>query len=248
MHMAAQSAISAELVTSLRFASNPRANFFDPLLQFGKVRPRPIDLFAARTAPELVVIDFGKRLEFVDYVGLSCLLQRCVTSKAPRERRDQFRKVKTADNLDCLFVGIVGARVISVLNDSVHEQTPITRQERSILASHHLEQLPVISVLVVSDIKSEETKIAGEGSQMSVSNKSTDANSLQALFRVKRATILDRKDRHFCGVRHCVIKTDYLFVDQNQINLRVRNATRLNDVFYGGLFRERTLDYCVARF
>jgi len=246
--MAAQSASSAELVTSLRFASNPRANFFDPLLQFGKVRPRPIDLFAARTAPELVVTDFGKRLEFVDYVGLSCLLQRCVTSKAPRERRDQFRKVKTADNLDCLFVGIVGARVISVLNDSVHEQTPITRQERSILASHHLEQLPVISVLVVSDIKSEETKIAGEGSQMSVSNKSTDANSLQALFRVKRATILDRKDRHFCGVRHCVIKTDYLFVDQNQINLRVRNATRLNDVFYGGLFRERTLDYCVARF
>jgi hypothetical protein len=78
--MAAQSASSAELVTSLRFASNARTDFFDPLLQFGKMRSRPIDLFAARTAAELVVINFGKRLEFVDYVGLGCLFQQCVTS------------------------------------------------------------------------------------------------------------------------------------------------------------------------
>jgi hypothetical protein len=63
----------SELVTSLRFASNPGANFFDSLLQFRKVRPRPVDLFAARTAAELFVIDFGERLEFVDYVGLGCL-------------------------------------------------------------------------------------------------------------------------------------------------------------------------------
>ena len=107
--MAAQSASFAEPVTSLRFASNPRANFFDPLLQFRKVRPRPVDLLAARTAAKLVVIDFGKRLEFVDYVGLGCLFQRCITSQAPRERRDQFRKIKTADNFDRLFVGDFGS-------------------------------------------------------------------------------------------------------------------------------------------
>ena len=60
---------------------------------------------------------------------------------------------------------------ISVLNDRVHEQTPITRQERSIFAGHNLEQLPVISVLAVGDIKSEKTKIARQSSQMSISNK-----------------------------------------------------------------------------
>src|SRR4029077_19158654 len=123
---------SAELVTSLRFASNPGANFFDSLLQFRKVRPRPVDLFAARTAAELVVIDFGERCEVVDYVGLGGRFQQGVTSQAPGERRDQFRKVKTANNLDRLFVGILGARAISVLNDRVLEQTPIARQERSI--------------------------------------------------------------------------------------------------------------------
>jgi hypothetical protein len=104
--------------------------------------------------------------------AFGCLFQQCVTSQAPRERRDQFRKVKTADNLDRLFVGVLGPRPISVLNDRVHEQTPITRQERSIFADHHLEQLAVISVLVVRDIKSEKTKIARESSQMPFSNKS----------------------------------------------------------------------------
>jgi hypothetical protein len=88
--MAAQSASSIEPVTSLGFASSPEANFVDSFLEFRKVRPCPIDLFAVRTAAELVVMDFGERLEFVDYVGLGCLFQWCVTSQAPRERRDQF--------------------------------------------------------------------------------------------------------------------------------------------------------------
>ena len=176
--MAAQSASFAEPMTSLWLAPSPRANFFDSLLQFRKVRPRPVDLFAVRTAAELVVIDLGERLEPVDYVDLGCLFQQFVTSQAPRERRDQFRKIKTADDLNSLFIGILGARVISVLNDRVHEQSPITRQERSIFAGHNFEQLPVIGVLEVGDIKSEQTKIARESSQMPISNKPCNSSSL----------------------------------------------------------------------
>ena len=136
------------------------------------MRARPIDLFAVRTATELVVIDFGEWLEFVDYLGLGCFFQRRVTSQTPCERRDQFRKIKAADNFDRLFVGVLRPRVLSVLNDRVHEQTPITRQERSIFADHDLEQLPVFSVLTVGDIKSEQTKIARETSEMSIRYKS----------------------------------------------------------------------------
>ena len=55
-------------------------NRFEPFLKFLEMRTGPVDLLAARTTAELVVIDFGKRLEFVDYVGLGCLFQRCVTS------------------------------------------------------------------------------------------------------------------------------------------------------------------------
>lgn len=72
--MGAESASFAELLTSLRFASNPQANVFDSLLQLGKVRPRPVDLLAARTPAKLVVINFGQRLEFVDYVLFGCFL------------------------------------------------------------------------------------------------------------------------------------------------------------------------------
>jgi len=60
--------------------------------------------------------------------------------------------------------------------------------------------------------------------------------------------MLNREDLYFCVACQRVIKTDCLFIDQDQINLRVRNATRLNDVFYGRLFREPPLDYCVASF
>src|SRR5215208_1557406 len=111
MQLAYGSAVcsSAELVTSLCFSSSPGANFFDSSLEFGKVRPRPIDLFAVRTAAELVIIDFRERLEFFDYVGLGCRFQRGVTSHTPRERCDQFRKIKTTDNLNGLFVGVLGA-------------------------------------------------------------------------------------------------------------------------------------------
>src|SRR6516164_6970166 len=135
------------------------------------MRPRPVYLFTARTAAKLVLINFGKRLEFVDYVGLRCLFQRCVTSHAACERRYQFCEIKTADNFNSLFVGVLGPRAISVLNDRVHEEAPITRQQGSIFAGHHLEQLAVISVLAVGDIKSEEAKIAGKSSQVSISNK-----------------------------------------------------------------------------
>jgi hypothetical protein len=130
----------------------------------------------------------------------------------------------------------------------VHEETAIARQERSILAAHYVEQLAVISVLLIRDIKPQETQIARESSQMSISDKPRNSSSLQSFLRGDRASVFNRENIYFCIVGQRVIKTDWLSVDQNQIYLRVRKATRLNDVFYGRLFRELPLDYCVARF
>src|SRR5262249_54636652 len=174
----------------------------------GKVRPRPVNLFAAGTAAELVVIDFGKRLEFVDYIGLGCLFQRCVTSYTARKRRDQSQKVKTADNLNRLFVRVLGVRGLSVFNDRVHAEPPISGYERAIFTGHDLEQLPVIRILAVDDIKSEETKIACECSQMPISDKPRNVNSLQSFLRAIRVTILDREDLYLCVPGQRVIKTD----------------------------------------
>ena len=119
--MAAQSASSVEPVTSLRFTSSPRANFLDPLLELGKVRSGPVDLFAARAAAKLVVVGFGKRFEFVDYFSLRCLFQPCVASQAAREGRDRLREIKASENLYRLLIGVLGARAISMVHDRVHE-------------------------------------------------------------------------------------------------------------------------------
>ena len=57
---------------------------------------------------------------------------------------------------------------------------------------------------------------------------------------------MNRENLYFCLVVKRLIKTDWLFIDQDQINLRMRDATRLNDIFYRGLFGEPPLEYCVA--
>jgi hypothetical protein len=116
-----------------------REDLLKALLEFREVRPRPVNLTATSATPEFFVIHFGERLQFVDYFGLWRLFQQRVTSQAPCERRDRFRKVKAADNFDRLFIGILGARIISVTDDRVHEETAITRQKRSIFADHYVE-------------------------------------------------------------------------------------------------------------
>jgi hypothetical protein len=61
-----------------------------------------------------------------------------------------------------------------------------------------------------------------------------------------RSTLSTWKDLRFCVPGQCVIKTDWSFIDQDQINFWMRNTARLNDVFYGCLFRELPVDHCIA--
>lgn len=190
------------------FARKTRLNLVNPLFQFFEMRASPVNLPAAGATAELLVMDFCKRFEFLNNVGLGHRLQRRVAAEAARKWSDKAQKVETADHLDRLFVGILGTRTISVLDDRVHEQTPITRQERAVFARHDVEQLPVISVLTVGDIKTEHAKITLEAAQMAISYKSSDTRSLQSFFLKSRITILDRKDLHVCVVRQRMIEAD----------------------------------------
>src|SRR5690242_4516657 len=125
--MAAQSASCDAGVTSSRFVSHSRENFFDPLLQLREMRSRPVDLFAIGTAAELIIVNFGKRLELVEYFGLACRFQQRVTPQAAGKRFDGVGEFKTPDNLDRLFVGVLGTWIISMLHDRVHKEAPIAR-------------------------------------------------------------------------------------------------------------------------
>ena len=63
---------------------------------------------------------------------------------------------------------------------------------------------------------------------------------------MKRATILDRKNLYSCVAGQRVIKPDRLPIDQDQINLGMRDTARLDNVFYGRLFGEPPLDYSIS--
>lgn len=113
--------VRREKVTSLRLAPKLGTNVFNAFLHLRKVRSRPVNLRARWAPTELVVIYFGKRLEVLNDFGLRCVLQRSVTAKTARKWRDQLHEIKTAEDLDCLLVRVLGPRIISVLNDRVHE-------------------------------------------------------------------------------------------------------------------------------
>src|SRR6266496_2098980 len=83
-----------------------RADLLEAFLEFREVRPRPINLAAAGATPELLVVDFRKRFESLNYFGLRNLAQRRVAEEAPCKWDDGAKKIKTADYFDGLFIGV----------------------------------------------------------------------------------------------------------------------------------------------
>ena len=103
------------------------------------MRSGPVNLAATRAAPELLVINPGKGLELFNYFSLAYFLERCIAAKATRKRIDGREKVKTANDLDRLFVSILGTRIIAVFYDGMHEQVAIARKQGAVLAFHYIE-------------------------------------------------------------------------------------------------------------
>src|SRR5262249_24014018 len=63
-----------------------------------------------------------------------------------------------------------------------------------------------------------------------------------------RATISNGENLYFCISGQRVIKTDGLPVHHDYINLRMWNATRFNNIFYGGFFGQSPLDKRITCF
>jgi hypothetical protein len=71
------------------------------------VRPGPINLFATGAALELLVVDIGKRLKALNYLGLGNISQQPVAANASRKWSNGIEKIKAADYFDCLFVSVL---------------------------------------------------------------------------------------------------------------------------------------------
>jgi len=109
-----------ELGQFLRSAANIRTNFFETFLKFREMRSRPVNLAAARAAPELFVVDLSKRLKLLNYISLRNFLERRIAAKAPSKWGNEAKKIEAANYFYGLFVGILGSRAVTGSNDCMH--------------------------------------------------------------------------------------------------------------------------------
>ena len=100
------------------------------------MRSCPVNSTAAAATPKLFVVEFCKRLEFLNYVGFTDFLEWRITAKATRERSDRIEEMKPTDHLDRLIVRVLRTRAIAVPDNRVHEQMAIPREQSAIFAFH----------------------------------------------------------------------------------------------------------------
>jgi len=60
----------------------------------------------------------------------------------------------------------------------MHEQTPVPGKQCAILGFHRLQQLSILRVWVVSDIKAKQAQVAGEFAKMSIRDKALNTDRL----------------------------------------------------------------------
>src|SRR5437899_11740080 len=98
------------------------------------MRSSPVNLAAARAAPELFIVDLSKRLKLLNYVGLRNFLERRIAAKAPGKRGDQSKKIEAANYFEGLFMRVLRSRVVTSFYDCIHEQAPVAREKRPVFA------------------------------------------------------------------------------------------------------------------
>ena len=142
------------------------------------MRSGPVNLLAAGATPKFLIVDFCKRLELLNHISFGDFSHAFITAKASRERSNRFQKVEPTDHFDCLLVGVLGPGIVTGFYHGMHEQAPVTRQQCAILAVHDAQQVAVIRVLIVGNIKAEQAKVTCESSQMAICYKATDRSEL----------------------------------------------------------------------
>ena len=83
------------------------------------------------------------------------------------------------------------------------------------MLNHHAEQLAVVCVLVVCDIKPEKTHIPGETPQVPVGDKSQMSRYLYSFVRTTRVSVCDRINVYFFGSRQGLIKPNRPVIEQD---------------------------------
>ncbi len=131
-------------------------------------------------------MDSRKRLELLNHFAFLYFFKERIATQATRKWSDRGEEIKAPYYSDGLFRRILGARIIAMPHDLVHEQPAIAREQGAIVDRHDGEQLSILRVPIVNDIETEQAQVSRQFSEMAISDKSIDSFDLQSIFMEKR--------------------------------------------------------------
>ena len=113
-------------------------------------------------------MDSRERLELLYHFALLYFFEQRIATQATRKWSDRGEKIKAPHDFDGLFSPVLGARIITMSHDLVHEQPAIAREQGSIVDVHDGEQLSILRIPVVNDIETGQAQVAREFSEVSI--------------------------------------------------------------------------------
>jgi len=138
----------------------------DHLLQFGVVRSMPVDVAAGPAPGESLLRAQRPRFKLVGHLSLRNRAQRSSAGQAQAPRLQ--RRAEPLDEVGQLGVGVLTAHESGTAQRLAHQQAPVSAEQHSVLTSGPLDEMVVISVLVVRRVDAQEPKPAGQRAEVHV--------------------------------------------------------------------------------
>jgi len=212
------------------------------------VRAGPVNAAAACASAKVVVVLQRERLgrERVQHFRLGHRLEQGIAAKTTRIRRKVTRvarQSKAPKHFTRLFLRIGTAWTIAVPDYRMHEETAVAGEQRSIFGGHDLEHSAIVGVSFIRGVEAEQPQVACELPKVPVGDEAAPRLGLQALsLRQNIRRRGNSKDFQTHGYLHRPAKMDSVsfgavrFHGDNQIHLRMRHPTCLDNIFHRRLF------------
>lgn len=169
------------------------------------------------------------RRQPVEHVRALDRMQRRVAVEAARKRLQAGGQIEPGQYLGQLGVRLLRVDVAAVRQVAAHQQAAVATEGDAPFGDGGADELPVPDTVFVSRIKAGQAEQAGERPQMGIGEEARHAQRRRPQAKQRRHVkgLEHRIDRDAVAVVQTVREIDRRAVDQNQLDLGVRYAERL---------------------
>jgi len=209
-----------------------RQQVFDQAAHALPVRPFPEDTAAFGAGAEPLVLRRHARRQFRQRLGPGDRLQCRIAAQAARERACAARKIEAGEDLAQLRPAAQCAHEAAVRDATALEQVTVARQHDAALRDCDQLDLSVVEAVVIKGVVTHHAQQVRQPAEVSVGDESAVAQRPRAQAQQRRHVegLEHRVDRHPVVVGEQAVEAYRLAVDQDQLDLGVRHAERLDHV------------------